>query len=419
MRAAFMMAATKFMAMARQSESVFAMLKYSTLPIAKVFVMCMFGFVLASKYVNILTPSGRKLLNGLVFTLFLPCLIFTELGRAVTLQKMLEWWFIPMNIVCATISGSLIGYLVALCVRPPKNYFKFTVVQIGIGNIGNVPLVLIGAMCRDKSNPFGDSKTCNQMGSAYISFGQWVGAVILYTYVFYMLSPPQDTGNLESVANGTKHNMAMINTTRIPLLASEEGTLDLPKPLDWRSKATEVFAEVSSFLERIHVKQVLQPPILASVLAIFIGIIPFLKQLILTDDAPFFFITDACIILGGAMIPCIMLALGGNLTGGPSNSKLGLRTTAAIIFARLFLVPPAGLGIVILADKLGFLPPNDKMFRFVLLLQHTMPTSILSGAVCNVRGFAEKEASTILFWVHIVAMLSMTLWITLYLNILF
>lgn len=43
------------------------------------------------------------------------------------------------------------------------------------------------------------------------------------------------------------------------------------------------------------------------------------------------------------------------------------------------LVPPAGLGIVMLADKLGFLPPDDKMFRFVLLLQHTMPTSVLSG----------------------------------------
>lgn len=56
-----------------------------------------------------------------------------------------------------------------------------------------------------------------------------------------------------------------------------------------------------------------------------------------------------------------------------------MRTTAGIIFGRLLLVPPTGLGIVMLADKLGFLPPGDKMFRFVLLLQHTMPTSVLSG----------------------------------------
>ena len=67
------------------------------------------------------------------------------------------------------------------------------------------------------------------------------------------------------------------------------------------------------------------------------------------------------------------------LLAGPGSSKLGLRTTAAIIFARLVLVPPVGLGIVMLADKLNFLPAGDKMFRFVLLLQHSMPTSILSG----------------------------------------
>lgn len=52
---------------------------------------------------------------------------------------------------------------------------------------------------------------------------------------------------------------------------------------------------------------------------------------------------------------------------------------AAITFARLLLVPPVGLGIVTLADKLNLFPKDDKMFKFVLLLQHSMPTSILSG----------------------------------------
>lgn len=410
------------MATAVQSESMLEMLKFSALPIIKVFLMCSLGCLMASKYVNILTPAGRKLLNGLVFTLFLPCLIFTQLGRAVTLQKMLEWWFIPMNIVLGSISGSLIGFVVALIIRPPKDYFKFTIVQIGIGNIGNVPLVLIGAVCGDKNNPFGDSETCNQMGSAYISFGQWVGAVILYTYVFHMLAPPPASNvkeSLESEADAGKVNIDITDSTRVPLLAVEEGIVDKRLKVDWRSKALMVIAHVSSLVERLKIKQILQPPIMASVLAMFIGIIPFLKQLILTDDAPFFFITDSCIILGGAMVPCIMIALGGNLIGGPGNSKIGMRTTVAIVFARLFLVPPVGLGIVTLADKLGFIPANDKMFRFILLLQHTMPTSILAGAVANIRGFAEREASTILFWVHICAMFSMTLWITLYLNILF
>ncbi|GLJ44792.1 hypothetical protein SUGI_0942170 [Cryptomeria japonica] len=410
-------------AMEGDSESIMKMIKFAVLPIAKVFVMCGFGFVMATKYINILTPSSRKLLNGLVFALFLPCLIFTQLGRALTLQKMIEWWFIPMNVVLASISGSLIGFIIALIVQPPRNYFKFTIVQIGIGNIGNVPLVLINAICRDRENPFGDPETCDETGSAYISFGQWVGAVILYTYVFYMLSPPQDSvqENLGSVLASSSTSFENPDSLKVSLLESEDGNVDHPQFLkvDWYTPARKLGSGISYLVERLRLKQIMQPPIVASIFAMVIGGIPILKSFILTNDAPLFFVTDSCIILGGAMIPCIMLALGGNLVGGPGSSKLGWKTTVAIIVGRLFFVPPVGLGIVTLADKLGFLPPNDKMFRFVLLLQHTMPTSVLSGAVANIRGFGVKEAAAVLFWVHICAVFSMAIWIILYLRILF
>ncbi|KAK7340092.1 hypothetical protein VNO77_20786 [Canavalia gladiata] len=399
-------------------ESVLGSIKIAVLPIIKVFTMCFLGLLMASKYINILPASGRKLLNGLVFTLLLPCLIFSQLGQAVTLQKMLDWWFIPVNVVLGSITGSLIGLVVATIIRPPYPFFKFTIIQIGIGNIGNVPLVLIGALCRDQSNPFGDSVKCSTDGTAYISFGQWVGAIIVYTYVFNMLAPPpegtfdidHDTVPLKSTATTVGGS-----TEQAPLLAKEEGsTLTASNT----SKKWKIKEFLPFLYEKLKLKQILQPPIIASVFAMVLGTIPFLKQLIFTPNAPLFFFTDSCIILGGAMIPCILLALGGNLIDGPGSSKLGFRTTAAIIFARLILVPPVGLGIVMLGDKLGFFPPDDKMFRFVLLLQHSMPTSILAGAVANLRGCG-KEAAAVLFWVHIFAIFSMAGWIILFLHILF
>ncbi|URE24459.1 auxin efflux carrier component [Musa troglodytarum] len=48
------------------SESVFALMKFAVLPIAKVFTMCFMGFLMASKYANILPANGRKLLNGML-----------------------------------------------------------------------------------------------------------------------------------------------------------------------------------------------------------------------------------------------------------------------------------------------------------------------------------------------------------------
>ncbi|XP_068318234.1 protein PIN-LIKES 6-like [Pyrus communis] len=406
-------------------ESLLGTIKIAVLPIAKVFTVCSLGLLMASKYVNIFPASGRKLLNGLVFSLLLPCLIFSQLGQAITLQKMLEWWFIPVNVVLGSTTGSIIGYIVASLVHPPYPFFKFTIVQIGIGNIGNVPLVLISALCRDKSNPFGDSTTCKTDGTAYISFGQWVGAIILYTYVFQMLSPPPEgTFDIEEKELPIKSPQNGTTPDQVPLLTpdeNEEETARREEVAETESNASNKPKITKFFVfiyEKLKLKQVLQPPIIASILAMALGTIPFLKKLIFTSDGPLFFFTDSCIILGEAMIPCILLALGGNLVDGPGSSKLGLRTTAAIIFARLVLVPPVGLGVVMLADKLGFLPANDQMFRFVLLLQHTMPTSVLSGAVANLRGCG-REAAAVLFWVHIFAIFSMAGWIVLYLNILF
>ncbi|XP_031101701.1 protein PIN-LIKES 6 [Ipomoea triloba] len=402
--------------------SLLGSIKIAVLPIAKVFTMCFMGFLMASKYVNILPANGRKLLNGLVFSLLLPCLIFSQLGQAITFEKMLQWWFIPVNVVMATISGSIIGLVVATIVRPPYPFFKFTIIQIGIGNIGNVPLVLIAALCRDKSNPFGDSNKCSQDGNAYISFGQWVGAIVLYTYVFHMLAPPPEgtfdieDGHLPMKAPNRDSSHAAAKDSspeQLPLLAEEPAV-----PVSTSSQKNKIKEFFKFLYEKLKLKQIIQPPIIASILAIFLGCVPFFKKLIFTSDAPLYFFTDSCMILGEAMIPCILLALGGNLVQGPGSSKLGLRTTAAIIFGRLVLVPPTGLGIVTLADKLGFLPAGDKMFRFVLLLQHTMPTSVLSGAVANLRGCG-REAAAVLFWVHIFAVFSMAGWIILYLSILF
>jgi len=38
-----------------------------------------------------------------------------------------------MNVVLGSISGSIIGFVVASIVRPPYPFFKFSIIQIGIG----------------------------------------------------------------------------------------------------------------------------------------------------------------------------------------------------------------------------------------------------------------------------------------------
>jgi predicted permease len=294
-------------------------------------------------------------------------------------------WFIPVNIVIGAVLGCTLGYLMALLVRPPPQFFNFFVIMVGIGNIGNIPLVIIGAICRPDDNPFGqDSETCNSEGVAYISFGQWVGAVIVYTFVFHVLAPPKDANResspeidikVESIspvhiddANGFSQ------TNFLPDNIQKEDSISVPLLLP---QSSDTLPKVSGrWLENIF-----QPPVVASLLALVMGSVPVLRNLMFEEHSIFFFFYDSLNMVGGAMVPCIMLVLGGNLVGGPGSSHLGLRSTIAITITRLFLMPPIGLAVVLMADRLGFLPPNNKMFQFVLLLQQSMPTSILAGKI--------------------------------------
>ncbi|CAM6044527.1 unnamed protein product [Sphagnum compactum] len=401
-------------------SSATALVEFGLLPIAKVLVLSGFGLAMANPYINILPAPSRRLLSKLVFSVFLPCLIFTQLGKAITLQKILQWWFIPVNVVLGAFLGCLLGYVMALIVRPPPQFFNFFVIMIGI------------------DNPFGmDPEACNSQGVAYISFGQWVGAVIVYTFVYHMLAPPKDDSiaaadedscpeidlkvkrnlidNSENNANGFSES-ATIQVPDADFQKQDSILVPLLLPL-----SSDTLRKVSGgwlkWLRDSNLQNIFQPPVVATLLALVIGAVPMLRNLIFDEHSVFFFFYDSLNL--GAMVPCIMLVLGGNIVGGPGSSQLGMRSTIAITFTRLFLLPPIGLAVVPTADRLGFLPPHDKVFRFVLLLQQSMPTSILAGAVTNLRGHAEKEASAILFWEHIIAVISLAFWLILYIRILF
>jgi hypothetical protein len=52
-------------------QSLLGSIKIAVLPIVKVFTMCSLGLLMASKYVNILPASGRRLLNGVCIYLYI------------------------------------------------------------------------------------------------------------------------------------------------------------------------------------------------------------------------------------------------------------------------------------------------------------------------------------------------------------
>ncbi|CAK9141306.1 unnamed protein product, partial [Ilex paraguariensis] len=425
----------------------------AVLPLLKLLSLTLIGLLLAHSKTQIIPKATFKLLSKLVFALFLPCLIFIHLGQSITLKNVTLWWFIPVNVLVSTLIGCILGILVVIICRPPPEFTRFTIIMTAFGNTGNLPLAIVGSVCHSKDNFFGPD--CHRKGVAYVSFAQWVAVILVYTLVYHMMEPPLEYYEVvEEEGIEIKEKQQGDNVSK-PLLveaewpgiedkenehsktpfiakifksisnASQTTIPDIDHSADGNSPESirclaepRVFRKIRIIAEQTPLQHILQPPIIASLLAIIVGMVPQIKAFVFGYDAPLSFVTDSLEILGGAMVPSVMLILGGMLAEGPNESNLGFRTTIGVIVARQLMLPLLGIGIVALADKLQFLVHGDQMYRFVLLLQYTTPSAILLGAIASLRGYAASESSALLFWQHLVALLSLSLYVFIYFKLL-
>ncbi|RVW83507.1 Protein PIN-likeS 2 [Vitis vinifera] len=399
----------------------------AVVPLMKLLSLAVIGLILAHPKLQVMSKATFRLLSKLVFVLFLPCLIFTHLGQSITGKNFVLWWFIPVNVIISTAVGCILGYLVAIICQPPPEFFRFTIIMTAFGNTGNLPLAIVGSVCHSAKNPFGPD--CHTSGVSYVSFAQWVAVILVYTLVYHMMEPPleyyeivEEGNEIEEVVTAndlsrpllveaewpgmedkeTEHcktpfiarvftRISSISPSTFPDVGSvEEGGPNSPKSIRCLVEP-KVVRRIRIVAEQTPIQHILQP-----------------LQLLLYSLS----------ILAGAAIPFVLLILGGMLAEGPHESKLGIRTVIGISVARLLVLPLIGIGIILLADKMNFLVPGDKMYRFVLLLQYTTPSAILLGAIASLRGYAVSEASALLFWQHVFAVFSLSLYIIIYYKVL-
>lgn len=432
----------------------------AVVPLMKLLCLTVIGLVLAHPRTQIVPRATFRLLSKLVFALFLPCLIFVHLGQSITFKEALEWWFIPVNVLISTAIGCTLGYIVAVVCRPPPQFFRFTVIMTGFGNTGNLPIAIVGSVCHSPDNLFGPS--CHRKGVAYVSFAQWVAVILVYTFVYHMMEPPMEYYEIvpegveikEEPVTSSNFSRPLLHEAEWPGMAEKETEhskrpfiagvfmsisgssqntfpdIDLteeggattschsPKSIHCLAEP-KVVRRMRIVAEETPIQHILQPPTLASLLAIIVGMVPIFRDFMFGSDAPLAVLTDSLEILAGAVVPSVMLILGGMLADGPNDSSLGLRTTIGITVTRLLVLPLVGIGVVALADKLHLLGEADQMFRFVLLLQYTMPSAILLGAIASLRGYAVREASALLFWQHICAIIPLSLYVFVYFKLLY
>ncbi|KAM7515966.1 hypothetical protein LguiA_005549 [Lonicera macranthoides] len=401
------------------------------MPVLKTLVITAVGLYLAIDRVNILGPVARHHLNNVVFYVFIPAIVGSSLAETVTASSIASLWFMPVNILLTFIIGSALGWILVKITRTPQHMHGLVIGCCSAGNLGNLLLIIIPAVCEESNSPFGDTTTCSTNGQAYVSLSMAIGAVYIWTYCYNIIRVygSKSTGSFRT---SSTLNLSFSGKSRERLSGSfteaflskdsaisedPEAPPELQSSLSMDKMKEPIFLRikqhVKGFAESINLKMVFTPSTIATVIGIFIGVISPIRKLMIGDSAPLRVIDSSASMLGEATIPCMTLIVGANLLRGLKRSGVGMWLTIGILVVRYVALPLIGIGVVKVAHHFGMVG-SDTLYQFVLMLQFALPPAMSIGTITQLFEMGESECSVIMLWSYAVASVALTLWITFY-----
>ncbi|KAF5203418.1 Auxin efflux carrier-like protein [Thalictrum thalictroides] len=397
----------------------------SSIPVLKVLLVTAVGSFLALDRVNLMGEDARKYFNNLVFYVLNPPLIATNLAQTITLDSVIKLWFMPLNILITFILGSAFGWVVIQITRAPSHLRGLILGCCAAGNLGNMLLIIIPAVCKEKGSPFGAPDTCHTFGMAYASLSMAIGAIYLWSYVYNIVrfystrqSAIEVSRSIEGAAYLDDNCKQALLLPKDPSI-SEDYQYHIALPYDTSNESTKVpvFVKFKQQLamveEKLNLKKVFAPSTIGAIVGFVLGVVPQLRKLLIGESAPLRVIQDSASLLSDGAIPILTLIVGGNLVKGLRGSGIQMSLILGIVVVRYVLLPLSGILIIKAAIRFGLIH-LDPLYQFVLLLQYALPPAMNIGTMTQLFGTGESECSVIMLWTYALASISLTLWSTLF-----
>ena len=151
-----------------------------------------------------LDARGCSVLASLCFHLFTPALTFSTLAAAISLDSIRRLWPLLVNMTISSLLGLATGWALSLTLRVPAHFRPLVIVAVAFGNVGNLPLVFVSALCADTSAIFYKTlgSQCVSLGVAYTAFDICIATMFQFTLALYLLRPPPAVVPLSATEEG-------------------------------------------------------------------------------------------------------------------------------------------------------------------------------------------------------------------------
>ncbi|KAG4992130.1 hypothetical protein JHK87_025587 [Glycine soja] len=353
------------------------LLEVASAPVIQVLLISAVGAFMATDYCdNLLSAEFRKSLNKIVFFAFTPSLIFASFSKNVSLEDMISWWFMPVNIGCTFLIGGILGWILVKVLKPNLKVQGLIIASCSTGNMGNLPVVIIPAICDQKGGPFGAPDDCRNRALSYSFCSLALGGVFIWTYTYQLMQ-------------NTSLRYKAFEAAEILKIPSKDIDANAEARLLKQNDGYAVDTE-----NQINDGNSCPNPGRTNV----------------TPNNCYITETEFILYRDGT-IPCITVLLGGNLTQGMRSSSIQPLILICIIIARLFLLPAIGFFVVKAAANFGFLP-LDPLFQYVLVMQYAMPPAMNISTMAQLFDVGTEEFSVILLWTYGASTIALTLWST-------
>ncbi|XP_031269281.1 protein PIN-LIKES 3-like isoform X1 [Pistacia vera] len=389
-------------------------------PVVEVLLVTAVGLLLAIDRIDLLGPNARRSLNHIVFYVFNPALIVANLSDTITFTSLVKLWFMPVNILLTFIIGSALAWILIKITRTPPHLQSLVIGCCSAGNLGNLLLIIVPAVCEESNSPFGDSSTCSTNGEAYASLSMAVGSIYIWTYVYVLMSLNVKDSTTSIKSSGETSEMFSETCTEA-LLPSDDGSTsddsanqdELPHTIFGVPFLDTTIHRIKNVTAKIKLKMVFAPSTIAAAVGFIIGTVSPIRKLIIGDSAPLRVIYSSASLLGEASIPSVTLIIGANLLGGLQRSGISFSVIIGIIAVRFIFLPLLGVVVVKAAHHFGMVG-SDSLYQFILLLQFSLPPGVAVGTITQLFQTSVSECSVIMLWTYAVASLAITLWTTFY-----
>ncbi|XP_068478390.1 protein PIN-LIKES 3-like [Phaseolus vulgaris] len=403
------------------------------MPNLKVLLITVLGSFLAMKRFDLLSETAISNMNTLVYFVFSPALACSSLASTMTLRGLITLWFMPFCIVLTVVVGTALGWLLVKITKVPYHLKGLVLGCCAVGNLGNLPLMVVPAICREKSNPFGDETVCYKNGMAYASLSLALASILVWSFAYNIVRiySPKEICNEEKVDQITQNpTFASESGEKTLSNYSENGDRSHTNNCDQHEIETYAVPEakkkmvtmlnilekkVIQYLKMLskwsNLKLVFPPTLIGAVIGLIIGVVPQFRNLIVSGNAPLYVIQDSIIMIGNACLPAMTILVGANLLEGLKGDRVKFSLIFGIIIIRNIALPVLGVATVKGAVHFGFIH-HDPLYEFVLLLQFALPPAVAISTSTQLFGSGKGECSIIMLATYSFAAVSLTLWCT-------